>query len=188
MSENLNYMQKTKQKQWPYILLLYVSFVWVALYPAISSIAGSFIFDYGNLFDLNSPNFSYIVFTILLNGFYYFIGFELIFWLYRVILSFKIYSFIVPADRLKVESRVYFIIRNIIYGLYVNLCFFHPYLGSYMNLVDIVVTLITVLFFVRRLYRTYSEPIVSHFVFRYFCYPIFIYEALAILFNVIGVV
>ena len=187
MANKNNGLQMTKQKQWPYLLILYASFVWVVLYPTANTLTGTFIFDYGNIFDISSGNFSYILFSFLLNGLLYFVEFELIFWIYRFILSFKIYSFIVPADKLKTDSRLYFIVRNFFYGLYVNLCFFHPYLYNYVGLMDIVITLVVVIFYVRHLCKTYSEPIVSHFVFKYFCYPIFIFEGLSILFSVMGV-
>ena len=174
-------LQMTKQKQWPYLLILYASFVWVVLYPTAITLGGTHLFDYGNIFDISSGNFSFVILSFLLNGFMYFIEFELVFWIYRCILSFKIYSFIVPADKLKVDSRVYFIMRNVIYGVFVNWCFFHPYLYNYVGLIELVVTLVMVIFYVRHLYRTYSEPIVSNFVFKYFCYPIFIFEGLNIL-------
>ena len=187
MDNNNIELPRTKQRQWPYLLILYVSFVWIVLYPTAITWTDSFVFSYGNMFDISSENFNFIIFSFLLNGLMEFIGFELIFWIYRLILSFKIYSFIVPADRLKVESRLYFIMRNVFYGLFVNLCFFHPYLYNYVGFADIVITLVMVIFFVRHLCKTYSEPIVSHFVFKYFCYPIFIFEGLSIFVSIMGV-
>lgn len=188
MAENLQTLPRTKRRQWPYLLVLYASFVWISLYPVTLSLPSTFLLDYGNIFNIASANFSYVIISFLVYGLMYLIGFELIFWLYRFILSFKIYSFLVPADNLKTDSRVYFVLRNLIYGLFVNLCFIYPYLYSYIGFVNIVVTLLMVIFYVKHLYKTYSEPIVSHFVFRYFCYPIFIYEGLSILVSVMGVI
>ena len=177
-----------KTKQWPYLLLLYVSFIWIVLYPTFITVVGSDIFGYGNVLNLNSSLFSYVLLSILFNGLIYFVEFELIFWIYRLILSFKIYYFIVPTDRLKIESRKYFIIRNIIYGLFVNLCFFYPFFFNYIEFINVIVTMTMVFFFIKHINKTYSEPIVSHFVFRYFCYPIFIFVGLSILVSVMGVV
>ena len=181
---SINYGLKPKVKTWPYKLLLFVSFIWVTLYPTISSMVGSFQFGYGNVLDTASENFSYIVAVVFTNALLSWAEFEILFYIYRYLLAFKVYSFIVPADRLRNESRLFFIYRNIFYGIFVNLSFLYPFLYEIAGLVNLAITLIVLVAYANHLNKEYSEPIVGHFVFKSFCYPIFVYEALFVLFQI----
>lgn len=189
MNNNNNLALQTKQKSnvWVYTLLLFVSFIWISIYPTTNVLVGDFTLGYGNLFDIANPNFSFIALLVVLEAFFSFIIFEFIFFVYRKILEFRIYSFIVPADKLKIDSRIYFIYRNILLGIFVNLCFFHPYLYMYVGFADIIITMIMVILYALHLNKAYAEPIISHFVFKNFCYPIFIFEALMLLIQFVGV-
>jgi len=187
-NNNLQTISRTKPKNWIYILLLYISFIWTSIYPVMNALVNNYTFGYGNLFDLANPNFTSIIFILLIEALFSLAIFEIIFAIYRWILQFKIYSFIVPTDKLKNESRLYFIYRNIILGIFINLCFFHPYLYIFVPFADIVITMAMVILYTVHLNKTYSEPIVSHFVFKNFCYPIFVFEAIMILIQVVGVI
>lgn len=188
MSNTYNLSNNTKtSNSWIYSILLFVSFLWVALYPATSILVESFEFGYGNLLNFSGENSSYIVMMILSEALYMFIGFELIFYFYRYFLTFKIYSFIVPTDNLKVESRVFFIYRNLVFGLVSNLCFLFPFLYKFLPFFDLVTTMIFLLIYACHLNKKYAEPIIGHFVFKNFCYPVFFYEALVVLFQVLEV-
>lgn len=172
---------------WIYKLFLYVSFVWVSLYPTTNVLLSSFYFGAGDLLNLRGDAFTSAVMLILSEALFSWFIFEIIFYIYRWFLGFKIYSFIVPAEKLKIESRVFFIYRNVFYGLFLNLCFLYPYLYTFVELASIVITFIVVLSYANHLNKTYAEPIVGHFVFKCFCYPIFIYEAISIISSVVGV-
>lgn len=176
-----------KSYGWLYIVLIFISFIWISAYPAACIATDNFYLGYGNLFDMESGNFSSFVMLVLSQAVIYWLAFELIFYLYRWFLGFKIYSFIVPADRLKQESRIFFIYRNCFYGIFVNLCFLYPYLYSFTLFFDLVITLIAVIAFASHLNKTYAEPVVGHFVFKSFIYPIFIYEALMLISEIVGV-
>ena len=179
-----NFMQRNQTRTsngWIYTLLLFISFIWVSVYPSVNILTENFYFGYGNLFDTGSGNFPYIITMVLSEALFYWLAFELVFYFYRYVLSFKVYSFIVPLDRLKVESRIFFIYRNVFYGLFMNLCFLYPYLNIYAEFVNLIITLIVLLVYVKHLNKTYAEPVIGHFVFKNFCFPVFVYEALVLI-------
>lgn len=177
--DNIMYDKKPRQNSWIYKLLLLISFVWLEFYTATLSLVYSFEYGYGNIFsDVNAP---LIFSSVLVNALMSWASFEILFWIYRFVLSYKIYSFIVPMDSLKAETRMYFIFRNVILGLVCNLCFIFPYLYAYIPFFDILITMIMLVLYAKHLNNVYSETIVGHFVFKNFCYPIFIYELIEIL-------
>ncbi len=185
-----NYFLDNKQKvvnPWVYIFLLFISFVWVSLYPATSTLVSTLTLSFGNMLDFSNPNAVYAFGMILFQALIGTLMFELIFYLYRFVLAFKVYSFIVPSANLKNESRIFFIYRNLIYGVFVNLCFFFPFLSTYLGFFNLIISFAMLIVYARHLSVKYSEPIIGHFVFQTFCYPIFVYEALVIFFQVVGV-
>lgn len=189
MAETYYFEPKKKELSgWVYMLFLFLSFVWIVIYPVTNSLSYNFTLNFGNLFDASNPNASYIIFLVIFEALIGLIAFELVFYLYRFILSFKVYSFLVPPNRLKIESRVFFIYRNLIYGIFINLCFLYPFLYSYAGFIDILVSFVVLLVYAKHITARYSEPIVGHFVFKCFCYPFFVYEAIVLLLRVLGVV
>ena len=180
-------MPQKKQRTWVYKLLLFISFVWVSIYPSITGLSSDFFFNYGNILDASSANFSYALSMVLVEALLAWAMFEVVFYLYRLVLSFKVYSFVVPLEKLKIESRTFFIYRNIFYGLFLNLCFMFPYLFVYSEFMNLIITLAVTIFYACYLNKTYAEPIIGHFVFKNFCYPLFFYEALVVLSSVMEV-
>lgn len=176
---NLMYSKKPRQNSWLYIAFLILSFVWLEFYPTSRELIYSFQYGYGEMF--SSVNLSSVIWSVVFNAVFTWISFEILFWIYRWVLSFKIYSFIVPMDSLKAETRLYFIFRNVILGIFYNLCFLFPYLFAYSLFVEMIVNLTVLIFYAKHLNSVYAESIVGHFVFKNFCYPIFVYEAIEIL-------
>ena len=175
IQENIMYDKRLRKNSWIYKFLLILSFIWLEMYP--SSLL--FIYGFGNIF--SSINLSSTFAIVITNAIVSWGVFEILFWIYRFILSTKIYSFLVPIESLKAETRLYFVIRNIILGLICNLCFLFPYLYSFEPFFDLLITLIVLIIYAKRLSNVYSETIVGHFVFKNFCYPIFIYELIEII-------
>lgn len=179
--------QEKPQRNGLIMILLFLSFVWTSLFTATSSLTGTLYYNFGNLLDASSANFSSIIFIILSESIIKLLIFEIVFYIYRYILQFKIYSFIVPLNSLKAESRVFYIYRNVFYGLYLNLCFLFPYLYQFAPLMSLASTFILLIVYANHLNKTYAEPIIGHFVFKNFCFPIFVYQAIVLLFDVIEV-
>jgi hypothetical protein len=188
MSDNY-YLDKNKKSLngWIYIFLLFLSFIWISLYPATNSLVYTYYLGFGNLFNFSNPNFSFFVIQIIFQALIGWISFEIIFYIYRIVLSFRVYSFIVPSEALKAESRTFFVYRNLFYGVFVNLCFIYPFLYSYLGLINLVVSMTVLLLFSKHLSEKYGESIIGHFVFKNFCYPIFIYEAIVLILQIMGV-
>lgn len=186
MSENsLIYDKNIKKNTWIYKFLLFLSFVWVSLYPVCSSLVYSFRAGYGNLFD--SVNSSAVISSILFEALFAWASFEILFWIYRYVLTFKIYTYVVPMDSLKAETRSFFMYRNVFYGLFYNLCFLFPFLEGFAVMMNVLITLIVLICYSRHLNNTYSDPIIGHFVFKNFCFPVFVYEGLCILYSILVV-
>ena len=187
MTNNTLVNKRQSSSNWIYVLLTYLSFVWITLYPATNMLTSSFMFGYGNLFDTTSSNFSYIVAMVLVESLFAMILFEIIFYLYKYFLSFKIYTFVVPQDKFKIETRLFVIYRNIFYGLLLNLCFLYPYLYALSDFFNVVITLIALIAYAKHINKTYSEPIIGHFVFKNFCFPVCVYEAMIVISLIAGV-
>ncbi len=183
--EHIIYAKKPRQNSLIYTIFLVISFVWLSIYPASITLTESFNYGFGNI--LTKGNLAILIASVMIEAIASWIGFELLFWIYRWFLSFKIYSFIVPMDSLKAETRLYFIYRNLFLGVIYNLCFIMPYLFAYRIFFDLLLTLIVLIFYAKHLNSNYSETIVGHFVFKNFCYPIFFYEAIEVLSSVLVV-
>ncbi len=173
------YDRKSRRNSWIYLLGLFLSCVWLEFYPSTLSFMYSFEYGFGNMF--SNVNLMTVIENVIFEALISWAAFEIVFWFYRWILSFKIYSFIVPMDSFKAESRLYFIIRNVILGLIYNLCFIMPYLYSFSVFFDLLITMIVMIFYAKHLNAVYAESIVGHFVFKNFCYPIIFYEAVEVL-------
>lgn len=185
IQDNFMYDKKVRQNTWIYKALLFLSFIWLELYPTSLSLVFSFEMGLGDVF--SKLNISAVFGSVIVNALISWAGFELLFWIYRHVLSYKIYSFIVPMDSLKAETRLYFIFRNIILGLVCNLCFLFPFIYIYEPLFDLIITLVVMVFYAKHLNSVYAETIVGHFVFKNFCYPIFIYEVFDIICGILVV-
>lgn len=166
---------------WIYKLFLFASFLWTNFFTSVGSMISGTPQNFGNLFNLASPNFSFIVAMTFIQALISMIVFELIFYLYRKILCFRIYSFIVPEEKIGTDSRLYYTYRNLIYGFCVNACFFVPGIYIYLPLLSVVITLTMLIAYALHLNRMYSEPIINHFVFKSFCLPLFVFETLVVL-------
>lgn len=173
------YNRKPRRNSWIYIIGLILSFVWLEFYPSTLAFMYTFEYGFGNMF--SSANSLAVIENVIFEGLISWVSFEIVFWIYRWVLSFKIYSFIVPLDSLKAESRLYFIIRNVFLGLVYNLCFIMPYLYSFSMFFDLLITMIVMICYAKHLNLIYGESIIGHFVFKNFCYPIIFYEAIEIL-------
>lgn len=178
-TKNANFLPQTRTGGgWVYKLFLFASFLWVNIFTGVGSLYSG-AENFGNL---TSPSAaSYVIMMVFLQALMSMIIFELVFYVYRLVLSFRIYSFVVPDEKLRTDSRLYYTYRNLIYGFFVNACFFVPGIYSFLPLLSVVITLSMLIAYALHLNRTYSEPIINHFVFKNFCLPLFVFETLVIL-------
>ena len=179
IQENFMYDKKVRQNSWIYKFFLFLSFVWLEIYPTSLSFVYSYEYGYGNIF--SEAVLSSVITAVIMNALMGWAVFEILFWVYRYVLSFKIYSFIVPMDSLKAETRFFFIFRNILLGLVCNFSLLFPYLISFEPFFNLLITMIVMIIYAKHLNKIYSDSIVGHFVFKNFCFPIFIYELIEII-------
>ena len=184
MDYNLNSLTKKSNKTNPVFLmvLLFLSFAWVNLYTSLN-FSGQIEFG-GNIFELGTSVSNIAFSTLLVNTALGWISFELFCYFYRFILSFKIYSFVVPHDVISSECRKFFIYRNLVYGLFTNCCFIFPYMFIFNSLASLVITMSVMICFALSLTKRYAEKIIGHFVFKCFCFPIMLYEGIVIIFDI----
>ena len=77
--------KSNKNSSWVYKLFLFLSFIWVSAYPAITSVSSDFYFNYGNIFMAGSSNFSYVLTMVIVEALVSWIFFEIVFYLYTMI-------------------------------------------------------------------------------------------------------
>ncbi len=190
MANSLGYFEISKKKSlggWFYKLLLFVSFLFIDFYIESSSAGIMAVLAGKNL--IGSTNtFMYVLGLTAVEALIDWLILELILWLYRTILAFKIYSFVVPEQKLKNECRMFFAIKNFVLAIIVNLCFEFPYLYSFIEFFNIFLLLIMLVVFAWYVQKKYSQPLISHFVFKCFCYPVFLFECIVLLISYLGVV
>ncbi len=183
---NLDVKNSGSNFSWFYKLILFLSFIWVNIFTVSGIIVSSFGEGFGNLLDMSNSNASYFVFMLAVYAFVYWIVFELLFYIYQEYLSYKIFSFIIPKASLKKESRLFYAYYNFVYGIFVNLCFVIPYLHLYLPLISIILLFLFVILYSLHINKKYAEPIIGHFVFKNFCYPLFAIEIIFLIFNFVG--
>lgn len=189
MANSLEYYSAEKKKTlggWFYGLILFLSFVSIDFYITVSSESTAIYFLGGNIFS-SFENIAYVLGLTLVEALIDWLILELVMWIYRTILSLKIYSFVVPSQKLKNETRLFFAIKNFLLAIIVNLCFAFPYLYKFIEAFDIFLLIIMLIIFAWHIQRKYSQPVICHFVFKCFCYPVFFYECLVLLIAYLGV-
>lgn len=207
MAKTLNFYEsgfteKRKAGSWVFKILLLLSFIWISIYPVVSSNSSFGLFssatqiydtqtffrnEVGNFLNTSSVAFSMLITNVLVEALISWLLFEFIFFIYRWFLTSKIYSFVIPKNVLKNESRMFFSIKNLIFGVLVNLSFWFPYLYEYAECFNIVLVVALLLVFAVKIQKNYSEPLIAHFVFKTYCYPVIAYECIVLLFAVFGV-
>ena len=154
----------------PVFLLL--SFIWLNFYTTMTSM-NTVNNDFG-LFG-NLP--SYLIFAVLFKGIIDFGIFEILFFVYRFLLGFSLYSFMIPKDVLKIKFRFWFLVRNIILGFVFNIRFIFPYFSIYTCIFEVLMNMLFVIMLYFDLNREYVEPLVGQFVFKTLAVPFVIYQA-----------
>ncbi len=184
------FVPKTVKKSYTglYKLILFLSFVWTSFYLVANDYIDNFLYGVGNLFDASGRNFATIFISAIFMALIEWMIFELCLWVYRTFLAFKIYSFVVSPTEQKDEARLFFAIKNFLLGIVINLSFFFPYLYNIVEIFNFIFLMLMLLAFAYHIQKKYSQPIIAHFVFKCFIYPVFVYECLVLIIDVLGVI
>lgn len=164
-------------------ILLLLSFVWLNFYANYTGI---------NTMHLSSSSMfsslgSYIVFSLLIAGIVDYIVFELFFFVYRLVLGFSIYSFMIPKNVLLDKFRIWYIIRNVVLGMIFNLKFLIPYISTYLCVFELILNFMFIICLYYDLKKNYVETLVAQFVFKTLAVPVILYESYIVIKLMIGV-
>lgn len=151
-------------------LLVFLSFIWLNLYTTLASTNGV------RLIFVNVDITNAMLLSVIVQGFVDYIVFELVFFLYRFVIGFSIYSFMIPKQVLKDKFRFWYFLRNIVLGFLFNLRFAFPYLGTYLCIFELMFNFIFITCMYFDLRRNYVEPLVGQFVFKTLAVPVIAYE------------
>lgn len=162
--------------------LVFLSFVWLNFYTTTADL---------NVLNINFTIFdtieSYVFFSVLFAGLLDYVLFEFIFFIYKFILGFSIYSFLIPRQVLNNRFRLWFMIRNIVLGVVYNLRFFFPYITVYLVVVEVILNMSILICLYYDIKKDYIEPLVGQFVFKTLSIPFILYEVYIVITMMVGV-
>lgn len=156
-------------------LLVFLSFVWLNLYSNSQARATT-------LLSIGNGWLFWGIVTSLVN----YLIFELLFAVYRFLIGFSVYSFMIPRRVLVDRFRIWFVIRNLLLGVFYNLRFFAPYISVYLCVLELIFNFMFIIGMYFSLAKNYVEPLVGQFVFKSLTIPMFIYEAIRVIILVVN--
>lgn len=158
-------------------LLVFLSFIWLNLYTSVASVTEIALLQ-GD---------TYLVFGIILKGVLDYFIFEILFYIYRFLIGFSIYSFMIPKNVMKDKFRLWYLIQNVILGFLYNLRFFFPYFTVYLCIFELCFNFLFIFGLYFHLEKSYVEPLVGQFVFKTLAFPVIIYEIYRVVLLMVGV-
>lgn len=166
--------------------LCFLSFVWLCLFESVSGTELLSSLYYMEDVTLYSSTL-YKVINVLFLTLADWIWFELIFYFYRMLISFSIFAQTIPKSLFENKARYYIILRNVFLGIFMNLLFFFPYLINFLLIVEIIVDFgIFALFFMSVSRETVSVMIMPNVLKSYFV-PFMFIELIHVIIAVVGV-
>ena len=152
-------------------VLLFVSFLWLNFYDTLAEV-NNFSTNFSGMEGAGAS----ICFYVFIQGLIDYIVFEFLFFIYRFCLGFSIYSFMIPKYVLIDKFRGWYIVRNLVLGLFFNLRFFFPYIGTYLCVIELICNFVLIICLYYDLQKEYVEPLVGQFVFKTLALPVVLYE------------
>jgi len=163
-------------------ILLLVSFIWLNLYKNLTGLSDVFFVT-----ETYESLSSYLVFSVLFLSLFDYLVFELLFFVYRLFIGFSIYSFMIPKNVLLDKFRFWYIIRNILLGIFFNLRFIYPFISTYLCVCELIINFVLVFVLYKDLSKDYIEPLVGQYVFRTLILPVILYELYVVITQMVGV-
>ena len=124
------------------------------------------------------------VFDLLLYAVFDYIILLLVLWVYRSILSFIPYFYLTKTQTFNETFKFWYVIKNVIYGLFTLLLFKFPFLERYFVVLDLLLSFGVVLLTYFSLQK-YIDIMFRHMYFKLLLYPWFIYQAIDIVLAII---
>lgn len=163
-------------------VLLFLSFIWLNFYSTMTNV-NTINFNVGHFGNLPV----YLLIDVLMVAVIDYLVFELLFFVYRFILGFSIYSFMIPKPVLKDKFRFWYFVRNLVLGFVYNVRFFFPVFTTYLCVFELIMNFIFIICFYFDLSVEYVEPLVGQFVFKTLAVPVVLYEVYSVIVLLVGV-
>lgn len=161
----------------PYVLFL--SFVFACTYQAIQTT--------NYVASLGMANTTTLIYYMLLFGLVSFIGFKIIYWLYKSILQTSPFTFCIPYVVFDDQFKTLFVIKNVVIGFFGIVFLSAPYLFNILPIMNLVMSLI-IIPVIYKLDQKYILDLIANQVFKTFAVPYFLYFVFDVVFAIMEVV
>ena len=154
-------------------LILFISFMFANFYYAVQAVEIGVKHNVGQLF-LSMAIFSVFDYLMLV----------LLLWVYRSILSIRPYFYLVGKTLFNEKFKLCYIVKNMVLGAIMFLCFKMPYLEVFLPVISIILSYLVVIF----TYKTLEPKIdimFRHMFFKLLLFPWFIYQIGELLLNLL---
>lgn len=109
----------------------------------------------------------------MINGLIYWLIFELIFFVYRFVIGFNLFGYIIPTAAVWIYFRCGYAIKNVVVGCISMFLFvFFPYAYEFNILVDLIFTFIVFIIIMVKMLRRYSFSLINQYVFKAYSLPL----------------
>lgn len=159
-------------------LMLIVSFIFANFYTATQSMVPEIVATYSTAY-----NWFFAIYLIFLGVFDYLI-LLLVLWLYRTILAYKPYFYLVKTQTFNEHFKFWYFVKNVVYGAISCVLFACPYLQMYFPIINLVLTFCVILLTYASLNK-HIDIMFKHMYFKLLMYPWFIFEAINIVLTII---
>lgn len=173
--ENKRIMLSVLHKILPFVFVL--SFMWLDLFSEL------LVF---NATTISTDITLTFITELLISGALSALFCAVIFWCYKLVLGFSLYTLLIPAFAIKDGLKWHFIIRNIIMGAFYLLCIYFPYIYNYLAVLDAIIIFMVFMMFSKRCVKLYVDKVVAPFAFKALMTPLIIYEFAILLINYAG--
>ena len=159
-------------------IMLIVSFVFANFYGATQVISSDFLAIYSAGY-----NWFFVIYLIFMSVLDYLI-LLMVLWLYRTILSYRPYFFLVKTQTFNEHFKFWYFVRNVLYGAISCILFVCPYLQMYFPIISLILMFLVVLLTYVSLNK-HVDIMFKHMYFKLLMYPLFIFEAASIILTII---
>ena len=154
-----------------------LSFMWLELFSSLLAF---------NAVSIKTDVYTTFIIELLISGAFSAVLCAALFWIYRLLLHFSLYSLLIPDFAIKDSLKWHFIVRNIVMGALYFLCIYCPYIYNFLPAIDALIIFIVFFLHATRLCRLYVDKIVVPYAFRALLRPLIIYEFAILVINYMG--
>ncbi len=167
--------KSTFEKLLPYLLI--VSYAWLYFFTEVRDISA-------NLFGYDSAYLISLILGLLFLGACEYLILLVVLWIYRTIMAYRPYFYLVSVRTFNSHIKFWIIIKNLILGLLSMLLFYFPYLEAYSEIVEFIFGFLVIVCTYFSLQK-YIDEMFRHMYFKLMVYPWFVYQIISILLSIV---